>query len=436
MTRVLLIGSGGREHALAWKLSQSPRLAKLIAAPGGDAWAPEWERWPCELGKGRAEFERLAGLARHAGVGLVVVGPDNPLADGIADVFEAAGIPVFGPSAKAAQLEASKVFAKEVMGAAGVPTARHFVAGGPAEAGHVLRERCDWSGGRGWVVKVDGLALGKGVEVCGSLEQALGAVERLDALMGAGAAGGRMVIEERLPGEELSVLAFCDGKRAALMQPVRDHKRVGDGDQGPNTGGMGAFSPVPGVPAGFLDRLEREVFQPTLREMDRRGSPFRGVLYAGVLADFARDTYGVLEFNARFGDPETQVLMALMEGDLLDWCLACARSDLGSLPSRVPFRAEAALVVVGAAGGYPESPEKGRPIEGPVDHAPDYFCAGVAGSAEAGFRTSGGRVFGAMGVGATLAEARTQAYQRLKQVRFEGLHFRSDIAGSAGGGER
>jgi phosphoribosylamine--glycine ligase len=366
-----------------------------------------WERWPFD-GKPGENFERLAGRVREAGADLVVVGPDNPLADGLVDTLERYGCLAFGPRQAAARIEASKAFAKEVMKAAGVPTARYFVASSLDEARAILAG-IEW--GQGWVVKADGLALGKGVRVCASREEALGACEELIRL------SPELVIEGRLSGEELSCLALCDGTRCAVLEPARDYKRVGEGDQGPNTGGMGAFSPVPGVPAGFVERLRREVFEPTLRELKRRGAEFRGVLYAGVMADFARDRYGILEFNARFGDPETQALLPRIEGDLYPWFEACARGDLSALPPAVPFARETAVYVVGAARGYPRP--DGQP-EG-------YFCAGVA---EQGGKlvTAGGRVLGALGVAATLEQARAQAYRRLDAVGFEGMHYRRDIA--------
>jgi phosphoribosylamine--glycine ligase len=240
-----------------------------------------------------------------------------------------------------------------------------------------------------------------------------------------------------LAGEELSCLALCDGERCAMLEPARDYKRVGEGDRGPNTGGMGAFSPVPGVPAGFTERLRREVFEPVLREMRKRGTPFKGVLYAGVMADFGPEgggRYWVLEFNARFGDPETQALMPRIRGDIYPWLEACARGDLAGMPDRVPFADDSAVYVVGAARGYPENPEKGKTITGlaalPARHAEGYFCAGVgAGTHPGELVTSGGRVFGALGIAATLELARKGAYERLGRVGFEGMHYRRDIAG-------
>jgi phosphoribosylamine--glycine ligase len=435
---VLVVGGGGRENAIAWKLSRSPGVSKLVVAPGNPGFAPAWERWPVALGDGRPAFEALARRARAEGVTLAVIGPDNALADGIADVFEEAGVPTFGPRAAAARIEASKAFAKDVMAKAGVPTARFQTVRSASEAERFLGE-VEW--GTGWVVKADGLALGKGVRVCQTRQEAIQAARELVAI------SGSLVIEERLQGQELSWLAFCDGERAALLEPARDYKRLLEGDEGPNTGGMGAFSPVPGITPELGDRALREIFLPTLKELKSRGAEFRGVLYAGLMVDFSgpHPRLNVLEFNARFGDPETQVLLPRMEGDLLEWCRACASGDLSRLPSRVPFSRDAAVVVIGAAPGYPESPEKGIHLErleaalrgnvAPSGHAgekPAYFCAGVGENAGA-WVSAGGRVFGAMGYGATLESARTQAYARLDQAAFARMQGRRDIAADIGG---
>lgn len=421
---VVLVGSGGREHALAWKLAASPRIGRLVVAPGNDGMPAAWERWAF------GDFSAFAERCLAEKVDLVVVGPDNPLADGLVDVLQKAGVKAFGPRAAAAQIEASKAFAKEIMKAAGVPTAKSFVAPNRDEAKRLLRS-LPWTPGGGWVVKFDGLALGKGVVVCGSLEEATAGLASLPE--------GKFVIEERLRGEEISWLAFCDGERCALMEPARDHKRLRDEDQGPNTGGMGAFSPVPGIPAAWTERVREEIFLPTLRELKRRGTPFQGVLYAGLMIDVAADRFWVIEFNARFGDPETQVLMLRLDGDLFEWCLACAEGALARLPAIVPFVREAAVAIVAAAPGYPETPRKGLPISGPTTllapvakGVPDYFFAGVA-KAEGQLVTAGGRVLAALGMGGDLNSARRQAYDRLFQVKFEGLQARSDIARREGG---
>jgi phosphoribosylamine--glycine ligase len=436
MSTVLLIGSGGREHAMAWKLSRSPKTSRLIVCPGGDGMKDlKLERWEWPKGSTHREiFRALAKLARAEGVKLTVVGPDNPLADGLVDEFEGEGLLCFGPRAAAARLESSKAFAKEVMKASGVPTAEFRVAQSLEEARKILKS-VKWpkpGTGGGWVVKADGLALGKGVEVCSTPEAALAAAERLGNAYKSSEGEFRLVIEERLKGEELSWLAFCDGTRCALLDPARDHKRLSDRDQGPNTGGMGAVSPVAGLPPGLEERVKNEVFLPVLSEMKKRGTPFQGILYAGLMVDGESGRYGVIEFNARFGDPEAQVLLPRMKDDLYDWCEAVARGDLSNCPPRVPFNDETAVVVVAAAEGYPESPKKGAKLalREPVKSSelPAYFFAGV--KSEAGsLQTSGGRVYGAMGMGRTLADAQTQAYQRIEALPFQGMIFRRDIGG-------
>jgi phosphoribosylamine---glycine ligase len=400
----------------------------VIVAPGNDGMPESFERWKIQLKPD--QYRDLALRELKEKVDLVVVGPDNPLAEGIADRFREVGLPCFGPSQKAAQIEASKAFAKEVMKSAGVPTAHFFVARSEREAETVL-ESLPWD--YGWVVKADGLALGKGVRVCASLEDALEATRELIGV------SGQLVIEERLRGEELSWMAFCDGENCSLLEPARDYKRVRDGDLGPNTGGMGAFSPVPGVPASFTERVRREVFLPTLKEMKKRGAPFSGLLYAGLMVDVKADKIWVIEFNARFGDPETQVLLPRIDGDLFDWAEAVAEGRLSSMPERVPFVEDAAVVVVGAAAGYPESPERGKPIAGIAPpkggERPGVFCAGVERK-DGNLVTAGGRVLGAMGYGPTLEAARKDAYARIGAIRFAGMHFRGDIAATSQGGAR
>jgi phosphoribosylamine--glycine ligase len=428
VSSVLVIGSGGREHALAWKLSLSPQVSRMIVAPGNAGMPKSWERWPAtsdDLETPRMGFEALAEKAVAEGVDLVVVGPDNPLSDGIVDVFEAAGLLIFGPKSAPAQIEASKSFAKDVMKAAGIPTAKYWVVESQEEARKILRS-VPWGGPekKGWVVKTDGLALGKGVRVCHELSEAL---EAVNTLAGGPTSNVTLVIEERLQGEELSWMALCDGERCALLQPVRDYKRLLDNDQGPNTGGMGSFSPVPGVPESWMERVRESVFMPTLREMKRREIPFKGVLYAGLMVDFELDQFWILEFNARFGDPETQVLMPRIEGDLYPWLKAAAQGDLSSMPSLVPFKKEAAVVVVAASGGYPDSPRVGKTITSSAMESADYFFAGVKSNGDKDLLTAGGRVLGALGLGASVETAREAAYHNLSKIHFDEMCSRSDI---------
>ncbi|HCM40478.1 MAG: phosphoribosylamine--glycine ligase [Bdellovibrionales bacterium GWB1_52_6] len=429
--KVLIVGSGGREHALAWKLSLSPQVGSVIVAPGNDGWPVAWSRWAEANFAEMAAMKALARRAREAQVDLAVIGPDDPLANGIVDAFNAEGIACFGPTRAAAQLEASKAFAKEVMRAAGVPTAEAFVANSLEEAEAALVR----FGKRDVVVKADGLALGKGVRVCFSPEEARQASQELFAI------SGRLLIEEKLQGEEISWMAFCDGEKCALLEPARDHKQLKDGNLGPNTGGMGAFSPVPGIPEHWYERMRSEVFHPVLKEMKRRGTPFRGLLYAGLMVDLQHDQFWVLEFNARFGDPEAQVLLPRMDEDFYEWCLASAQ---GQFPSavRVRFKSDSAVVVVAAARGYPEKPQAGVSVSGKPGQSheqssgvPEIFWAGVTRQGQE-LVTSGGRVFGAMGMGPTLEQARAQAYERLSSRSFEQMVFRKDIALAQTGGGR
>lgn len=419
MSTVLVVGSGGREHAMAWRLAQSPQVTRLIVAPGNAGMSTDWERWMVTFSEGRRDYENLAHRAKAEGVQLVVIGPDDPLAGGIVNVFEEAGIAVMGPTAEAAQIEASKSLAKEVMIAADIPTARYWSVTSVEEARKILRS-VPWEQGGGWVIKADGLALGKGVQVCESLTHANQAVDELFPLF------KKLIIEERLLGEELSWMAFCDGERCALLDPARDYKRLKDRDLGPNTGGMGAFSPIPGITPEIEAEVRERVFLPALREMKKRGTPFRGVLYAGLMMNPATGKFWVLEFNARFGDPETQVLLPRMEGDFFDWCKAIASGDISGLPARVPFSKECALYVVAASRGYPVKAETGKVIEWAGSRFGTYFFSGVRFQNH-DLVTAGGRVLGALGLGPTLSLARETAYRQLAEVRFEGMQFRSDI---------
>jgi len=397
--KVLLVGSGGREHALAWKLSQAPELEELHAAPGNPGIAAIGRCHPV-----RAEdAEGLLALAGSLGSDLVVVGPEAPLVAGVADELRHAGVPVFGPSAEGARIEGSKAFAKEVMGAAGVPT---------AETLSIARPPC--------VIKADGLAAGKGVFICRDQEQ-------LDsALHAATALGDAIVIEELLEGEEISVFALCDGARALALPSVQDFKRAEEGDAGPNTGGMGSYSPVSGFGPVETEELVDAIHRPVVEELTARGVPFVGVLFAGLM--LTDDGPRVLEFNCRFGDPETQSLLARLDGDLLGALTAAAAGDL----SHVELRASeaAAVTVVLAAGSYPASGDVGSPIEG-IEAAEEtgahVFHAGTALKGNQ-LVTNGGRILNVTATGDTVTEARERAYAACERISFPGARYRKDIA--------
>jgi phosphoribosylamine--glycine ligase len=402
--KVLLVGSGGREHALAWKLVQGSAMTGLHAAPGNPGIAALGDCHPVRAD----DSEALLGLARSLDIDLAVIGPEAPLVAGVADALRRNGIAVFGPGRAAARIEGSKTFAKQVMAAAGVPTAETLA---------VARPPC--------VVKVDGLAAGKGVFVCETAEQ-------LDeALRSASAYDGPLVIEELLEGEEISVFALSDGQRVVPLAAAQDFKRIGDGDVGPNTGGMGTFSPVPGYGADEVAELVERVHAPVVEELARRGAPFVGVLYAGMMLTAPGPK--VLEFNARFGDPETQSILPRLDGDLLPALAAAAGGDLDGI--EVASTEDAAVTVVLACGGYPARSDAGTPIEG-IEAAE---AAGAlvfhAGTAKHGNRivTNGGRILAVTGVGPTLADARERAYAGCEQIHFDGMQYRRDIAAAAAG---
>lgn len=405
---VLLVGGGGREHALAWKLLQSPRLSRLSTTHDNPGF-PRGSHQP-----GAAEDPEAFAVAE--GVDLVVVGPEAPLADGLIDRLQAAGVAAVGPTKAAAQLEASKAFAKEVMERSGVPTAAWSVHTDLSSALAAIDGPC--------VVKADGLAAGKGVVVADSAEEAKEAVR--EVLGGRfGQAGARVLIEERLTGPEVSVLALCDGERAVPLQSARDHKRRFAGDQGPNTGGMGALCPAPGVPPETIESIRRTVLQPVVDTMAASGTPFRGVLYAGLMLTPRGPK--VLEFNARFGDPECQPLMMMLDEDLLPLLHSAATASLPDRPLR--WKSGACCCVVVVSDGYPGSYEKGHEISGLPDPSPGEvaFLAGARHRKGGGVETSGGRVLGLTCHGETLAQARDRAYALTETVSFLGAQWRSDI---------
>jgi phosphoribosylamine--glycine ligase len=396
--KVLVAGSGGREHALAWKLAQSEQCEELHAAPGNPGIAKLGSCHPVRAEDG----EGLLAFCSEHEIDLVVVGPEAPLVAGVGDQLRHAGVPVFGPSASAARIEGSKSFAKDVMAAAGVPTAERLP---------VARPPC--------VIKVDGLSAGKGVFVCRTQEE-------LDAgLRAAAAHGDSLVIEELLEGEELSVFAVCDGREAIALAPAQDFKRVGDGDSGPNTGGMGSYSPVPKFGPAEVEELLTAVHRPVLTELARRRSPFVGLLYAGLM--LTETGPRVLEFNCRFGDPETQSIVPRLSGDLLETLYGAATGELGSA---VEAHTEAAVTVVLASPDYPERGDTGSPIEGVEEAEAGGALVFHAGTAirNGSLVTNGGRILNVTGVGDDVSAARAAAYDAVGKISFAGMRFRRDIA--------
>ncbi|WP_299952789.1 phosphoribosylamine--glycine ligase [uncultured Modestobacter sp.] len=405
--RVLVIGSGAREHALCVALQSDPAVTALACAPGNAGTVTLAQAFPLDV----ADPVAVSALATEWQADLVVIGPEVPLVAGAADAVREAGIACFGPSAQAAQIEGSKAFAKHVMTAAGVPTAGFWAVGGPAELETALDEA-----GAPYVVKDDGLAAGKGVLV--TTDRAA-AVAHGKAVLDA---GHSVLIEEFLDGPEVSLFALSDGTTVVPLLPAQDHKRRDDGDGGPNTGGMGAYAPLPWAPAGLVEEVRATVLQPTIDEMARRGEPFSGLLYAG-LALTSRGVR-VVEFNARFGDPETQVVLPLLETPLAGLLNAAATGTLADQPP-LRWRDGAAVTVVVAADGYPERPRLGDPITGADGEG--VLHAGTAVGADGQVHSAGGRVLSVTAVGADLAAARQTVYERLASVRLAGAHWRTDI---------
>lgn len=414
---VLLVGSGGREHAIAWKLRQSPKVDKLYCASGNGGIAGVAE---C-VDIGARDVGGVVRFARGKGIGLTFVAPDDPLADGLVDALEEAGCPAFGPTAAAARIEASKAFGKRIMDKYGIPTAAHRSFADAAEAREYIRAK-----GAPIVVKADGLALGKGVFVCRTQEEALDAVDAVMVRGAFGEAGRSLLVEEYLEGPEASLLCFTDGKSVSVMPPAQDHKRAFDGDSGPNTGGMGAFAPTPAMSAEQIRWATEHVLLAAVRGMAEEGCPFKGVLYAGLM--LTAGGIRALEFNARFGDPEAQVLLPLLKTDLMDVIEAVRGGTLDALDVR--WNHEAAAVVILASGGYPGEYTKGYPIAG-LEEAEGMPGATIFHSgtkrAGGGYVTGGGRVLGVTAVGDTLDSAVGRAYEAAARIRFEGCAYRRDI---------
>jgi len=417
--RVLVLGGGGREHALAWKIAQSPLVQEVVGAPGNPGIA--------RMNKGRTvavslnDFSAIYEVIQKNDITLTVVGPEAPLVDGITDYLTERGCVVFGPTAAAARLEGSKIFAKEFMTQHGIPTA-------PARAFSDFEQarRYTLEHSLPVVIKCDGLAAGKGVTVAETYDDAVGALENALKQGAFGEAGNRVLVEEFMEGEEASILALCDGTRAVLLPSSQDHKRAYDGDKGPNTGGMGAYSPAPVVTEEVLRRVQERIIAPTLAGLQRSGAPYCGCLYVGLMLRDGEPR--VVEYNCRFGDPETQAVLPRIESDLVPLLLAAAQGDLSE--ASVGVSGDATICVVLASGGYPGTYEKHKKIEGieAASALPD-ITVFHAGTREEGGRlyTDGGRVLNVVARGTTLAEASTKVYAAIERIRFDNMHFRRDI---------
>ena len=423
---VLVVGSGGREHALAWKLGQSSQVSRVFVAPGNAGTAADAENIALDVN----DFEAVTQFVKREQIRLTVIGPEAPLVAGLADVLRAEKHPVFGPSQSAAQLEGSKVFCKQVLRQADVPTAEYQVFHEPESATkYVLARYPRADEDTPLVVKADGLAAGKGVVVCNTRDEAIHAIDRVARTREFGDAGDRIVIEERLDGEEVSVLAITDGRTLVTLPPAQDHKPAYDGDRGPNTGGMGAYSPAPIVDNNLISHIEEHILVPTIHHMKRSKQPFQGVLYAGLM--ITHQGPKVLEFNVRFGDPECQPLLLRLKSDLFELLLATAESRLDTITAP-QWDPRPALCVVMASEGYPGDYQKGLPIHGlaEADQVKDVkvFHAGTSLSNTDQVVTNGGRVLGVTALGETVAAAKLQAYTAVKCIRWNGAWCRKDIS--------
>ncbi len=417
--RILVVGNGGREHTIAWKLMQSTQVQAIFVAPGngGMGALPKTQTVPIAA----TALDQLRDFAQQQAIDLTIVGPEAPLVEGIVDHFRAAGLAIFGPTQVAAQLEGSKAFTKAFLQRHGIPTAQSASFTDFDEAMRYLRDLDDPP-----VVKASGLAAGKGVILPETLDEAAETIKAMLLDGRFGRAGEEVVLEERLSGEELSVLAFCDGQHALLLPAAQDHKRLLDRDRGPNTGGMGAFAPAPAATPALLDTVTKEILLPTLAGMAAEGAPYQGVLYAGLMVTASGPK--VLEFNCRFGDPETQVILPLLQSDLLDLVQASLNGTLDQVKAQWAKRT--AVTVVMAARGYPEEPEIGHEISGIAEAEKSGALVFHAGTKQVDQRLviAGGRVLSVTGVGATLKLAADQAYNGVRQIHFTGAQYRRDIA--------
>mgnify|MGYP001851283506 FL=1 len=416
--KVLIIGSGGREHAIAWKVAQNPQVEKIYCAPGNGGIGQVAECVPI----GAMEFDKLAAFAKEREIDLTIVGMDDPLVGGVVDVFEKEGLRVFGPRKNAAILEGSKAFSKDLMKKYNIPTAAYENFDNPEEAIAYLKEKAEFP----IVLKADGLALGKGVLICNTLEEAEEGVKTIMLDKKFGSAGNTLVIEEFMTGREVSVLSFVDGKTIKTMTSAQDHKRAKDGDQGLNTGGMGTFSPSPFYTKEIDEFCQKNIYQPTVDAMAAEGREFKGIIFFGLM--LTEKGPKVLEYNARFGDPEAQVVIPRMKNDMVEVCQACIDGTLDQI--NLEFEDNAAVCVVLASNGYPVSYEKGFPIEGleSFEGKEGYyvFHAGTA-LKDGKIVTSGGRVLGVTAKGADLKEARKNAYAATEWIQFENKYMRHDI---------
>ncbi|MCR5237085.1 MAG: phosphoribosylamine--glycine ligase [Lachnospiraceae bacterium] len=415
--KVLIVGGGGREHAIAYAVSKSPKVEKIYCAPGNAGIASLAECVDIQV----MDFEEIARFAKKIAADLVIVGPDDPLAAGIVDVLEEYGLKVFGPDSKAAILEGSKAFSKDLMKKYGIPTASYEIFDNADKALSYLE-----TSRFPVVLKADGLALGKGVLICNTPEEAREGVQQIMLDKKFGIAGNRMVVEEYMTGREVSVLTFCDGKTVKVMSSAQDHKRAGDGDTGLNTGGMGTFSPSPFYTPKIDEYCRKNIYKPTVEAMAKEGRPFRGVIFFGLM--LTEDGPKVLEYNARFGDPEAQVVLPRMKNDIIDVMLACVDGTLGKI--KLEFEDNAAVCVMLASNGYPGKYERGFVIEGldSFDEKEGYyvFHSGTKKTGK-GIVTNGGRVLGVTAKGENLKAARARAYEAVEWVRFDNKYFRHDI---------
>jgi phosphoribosylamine--glycine ligase len=417
---ILIIGSGSREHALGWKIAQSEHISKIYFAPGNGGTSEN-------IDIKHNDIDKLVSFAKRQSNLLTIVGPEEPLSLGIVDAFEKVGLRIFGPGKEPARLESSKAFAKEFMHGVGIQTAEFAIFSDPQKAkDYVVRQS------RPLVIKADGLAAGKGVVVCDGADQAIAAIDSMMIKKEFGAAGTKVVVEERLSGEEVSFIAICDGKTIMPLAPSQDHKRIFDDDKGPNTGGMGAYSPAPVVDSGLQEKLVKDVMQPAISALRKQGNPFKGFLYAGIMVDESTKKPYVLEFNVRMGDPECQPIMMRMKSDLYEYIDAAVDERLESMP-QIEWNNQAAVCVIMAVRGYPSNYEKGKVIEGlNSEFGPHVmvFHAGTARDLQGRIVTNGGRILGVTALGEDLSNAVDNAYSAVRKIRWgeNGHYYRTDIA--------